>query len=166
MNKRIRLILMSIMSFMLVFSTISTTVTAAYPITATVTTYNGQPAVLYQQYQNRASGVALISKYYVGGTLAWRNNNPGNMVYGDFTKANGAIAEGGRSFAIFPDYNTGYAAMKTKVTVDYKNKTIRELITIWAPPSENDTEAYIKFVVQQLGSGVTESTKVSSLTST
>jgi hypothetical protein len=45
-----------------------------------------------------------------GGSLAWRNNNPGNMEYSDFTRNNGTIGTDGR-FAIFPNENIGWNAM-------------------------------------------------------
>ena len=44
-----------------------------------------------------------------GGSAAWRNNNPGNIIKSKFAYANGAIGESGR-FAIFPDEETGLRA--------------------------------------------------------
>ena len=35
----------------------------------------------------------------------------------------------------------------------YKLRTIRALITRWAPPKENDTEAYIRRVTDRIGIG-------------
>jgi hypothetical protein len=48
-------------------------------------------------------------------TRSWRNNNPGNLVMGDFARRNGAIGQAGFipdgkkkfKFAVFPDYGTG-----------------------------------------------------------
>lgn len=87
-----------------------------------------------------AAGKLLETR--VGGHRNWRNNNPGNIQYGDFAVSMGAIGSDGR-FAIFPDMEMGYKAadalMKSK---NYQNLTIGEAIKRWAPPSENDTGAY------------------------
>ncbi len=168
MNKRIRLIFASVLSFLFLFTTVSASVLAAtYPITATfLADYKGERTVRYEQRQDRPSGPVYVYTYYSGGSRSWRNHNPGNLKYGTFASTNGAVAKDDGNFAIFPDYDTGFAAFKTKVTVDYKGKTITEFLNIWAPPSENDTPAYIKYVVQQIGGNVTASTKISSLTST
>jgi hypothetical protein len=87
-----------------------------------------------------AAGKLLETR--VGGHRNWRNNNPGNIMYGDFAVSMGAIGTDGR-FAIFPDMEMGYKAadalMKSK---NYQNLTIGDAIKKWAPPSENDTGAY------------------------
>lgn len=87
-----------------------------------------------------AAGKLLETR--VGGHRNWRNNNPGNIMYGDFAVSMGAIGSDGR-FAIFPDMEMGYKAadalMKSK---SYQNLTIGDAIKKWAPPSENDTGAY------------------------
>lgn len=49
---------------------------------------------------HRNDGGKLIR---IGGSRAWRNNNPGNVVKGPFSKENGAIGES-EGFAVFPDY--------------------------------------------------------------
>lgn len=87
-----------------------------------------------------AAGKVLETR--IGGHRNWRNNNPGNIQYGDFAVSMGAIGSDGR-FAIFPDMEMGYKAadalMKSK---NYQNLTIGDAIKRWAPPSENDTGAY------------------------
>lgn len=77
-----------------------------------------------------------------GGTRAWRNNNPGNIVYGEFARNNGAIGRGGR-FAVFPDVATGRMAVAELLrTPAYNNLTISAAINRYAPPSENNTARY------------------------
>ncbi len=77
-----------------------------------------------------------------GGTRAWRNNNPGNLAYGQFARAKGAIGKGGK-FAVFPDYETGRKALEDLLLSDsYKNMTIASAIIKYAPPYENDVERY------------------------
>ena len=86
------------------------------------------------------------------GTLNARNNNPGNMEYGPFARKHGAIGTDGR-FAIFPDKETGSAAMDAKLQ-EYGGlgvNTVSSIIGKWAPPEENDTTAYVKAVAKRLG---------------
>jgi hypothetical protein len=86
------------------------------------------------------------------GTRAWRNNNPGNIEYGEFAKSSGAVGSDGR-FAVFPSYEAGRAAKKKLLwdTKGYSGKTIAEAINRYAPPSENDTNAYTSTVSSAVG---------------
>lgn len=98
------------------------------------------------------------------GDRNWRNNNPGNIEYGDFTRNRGAIGTDGR-FAIFPDVATGRAAKQALLFEgkNYKDKTIAEAIYRWAPPSDgNPTAAYISQAAA--GAGVDANTRLSDLT--
>lgn len=86
-----------------------------------------------------------------GGTRSWRNNNPGNIEYGPFARAHGAIGTDGR-FAIFPDEATGTAAQAALLdTPSYNSMTLAKAINTYAPPGENDTRAYIASVAARLG---------------
>ncbi len=77
-----------------------------------------------------------------GGTRAWRNNNPGNIRYSDFSVRVGAIGKAG-GFAVFPDEATGMYAIETLLRTDSYNKlTIAGAVSRYAPPSENNTVAY------------------------
>lgn len=79
----------------------------------------------------------------IGGTLAWRNNNPGNLAYGEFARENGAIGKGPRNFAVFPDEATGRAALSALLRSNkYNNLTIANAIVKYAPPVENDVSLY------------------------
>ena len=77
-----------------------------------------------------------------------RNKNPGNIRKGD--KWEGLAKEQtDPSFARFTDMHYGCRALiKTLRTYVEKHKlrTVREIISRWAPPSENDTESYIRSV--------------------
>lgn len=103
-----------------------------------------------------------------GGSRSWRNNNPGNIEYGDFAKKFGALGTDGR-FAIFPDEESGRKAkdnlifesdrakrLSTKgdygAGIGYKDKTLSQAITSYAPPEENPTEVYIKRILDAVGS--------------
>lgn len=88
-----------------------------------------------------------------GGSLAWRNNNPGNIRMGEWAKANGAIGVGPSGFAIFPDAETGRRAIHTLLREgkNYRNNTIAGVIETYAPRNENNTDAYIAAVTRQTG---------------
>ncbi|MGV6989240.1 integrating conjugative element protein [Testudinibacter sp. P80/BLE/0925] len=97
-----------------------------------------------------------------GGTLAWRNNNPGNIRAGEFAQRYGAIGVGPSGFAIFPDAETGeraiHALLKTR---DYNNQTIAGAIERYAPRNENNTDLYISMVTST--TGLDKNTPMSSL---
>ena len=87
-----------------------------------------------------------------GGSAAWRNNNPGNIVKSKFAYANGAIGESGR-FAIFPDEETGLrATMNLLRSKNYNNLPLRQVYHKWAPSSDgNRPTAYANQVSQMSG---------------
>ncbi|MBO0868924.1 MAG: hypothetical protein J2P15_10190 [Micromonosporaceae bacterium] len=89
----------------------------------------------------------------VDGTLAWRANNPGNLVPGPFSTDHGAIGRAGAD-AVFPDQATGDAAQQALLTGRYGNSTIAQTIQRYAPPSENNTQAYIQHLGQATGINV------------
>lgn len=97
------------------------------------------------------------------GDRNWRNNNPGNIEYGPFARSHGAIGTDGR-FAVFPDHKTGREAKKSLLFegVNYKDKSISGAISRYAPPSENNTGAYINAVASALG--ISPNTRLSDLT--
>jgi hypothetical protein len=93
---------------------------------------------------------------YAPGTLAYRNNNPGNLRYAGQPGA----TPGAGGFAAFSSYPAGQAALKNQIALDAvrgtdvngnPTTTVAELIGSWAPPSENDTSAYIASVAAQTG---------------
>ena len=99
------------------------------------------------------------------GARNWRNNNPGNIEFGDFSRRFGAIGTDGR-FAIFPSYEAGKLAKEALLFEgrNYRNLTIEQAITRYAPPSENNTAGYINSVVQ--ATGAPANTPLQSLTPT
>lgn len=98
------------------------------------------------------------------GARNWRNNNPGNLNYGDFAKKHKAIGTDGR-FAVFPTYEDGRKAKESLLFEGsgYKNLDISRAIARYAPPSENNTTNYVNTVAK--AAGVPASTPLSSLNS-
>ncbi|MBI5599122.1 MAG: hypothetical protein HY890_05220 [Deltaproteobacteria bacterium] len=85
------------------------------------------------------------------GTLAWRNNNPGNLVCGSFSESHGAIGCN-KSKAVFPDIETGRKAQTSLLkTRRYQSSTIAGAIEQYAPPNQNPTEKYIQYVTKKTG---------------
>lgn len=106
--------------------------------------------------------VQYDSSINVGGDRNWRNNNPGNLEAGSFADSQGAIGTDGR-FAIFPNPETGMQALQSLLTSDsYQGLTLEEAMERYAPPSENDTDAYTSFIAENVG--VDASTAMSGLT--
>lgn len=113
------------------------------------------------------SGVNRIITYPDGtiktqGSRSWRNNNSGNLEYGNFAKSHGAIGTDGR-FAIFPTKAIGDAA---KVALlkgsSYRNLSITSAILRYAPQFENDSAWYSKTIAG--AAGVPASTVLNKLT--
>lgn len=87
-----------------------------------------------------------------GGTVAWRNANPGNLVDGDYARKAGAIGRDDRGFAIFPNDATGWSALLGLLrTAKYQALSIRDAIFTWAPPDTNDSATYATYVAGRLG---------------
>jgi hypothetical protein len=94
------------------------------------------------------------------GTIPNRCNNPGDIIYGNFAVAQGAIGraggDGNKRFAVFPNAQMGFAALVALLkTPAYQKLTLAEAINRYAPPSENNTSAYQQRVASQTGIGLT-----------
>jgi hypothetical protein len=118
------------------------------------------------QYPGIDAAIGQFEGFNTPGTLAARQNNPGNIIYGPFAKANGAIGQGsGNPFAIFPNIDIGMHATDNLVSFYAKqNATISDLVHGWSPEtapgnSPQSTQAYTDFVAGSLG--VPASTPVS-----
>jgi hypothetical protein len=84
-----------------------------------------------------------------GGARGLRNNNPGNLRYGAFAKAQGATGQDDKGFAVFPSMEAGAAAQATLLDKNYFGKglnTPREIINKYAPSSENNVGAYLDYL--------------------
>jgi hypothetical protein len=93
---------------------------------------------------------------YFPGSLSFRNNNPGNL---RFVGQRGAVAGDG-GFAAYPSYKEGLAALLDQIQLNASRGadaagrpvvTVADLIYSWAPPSENNTAAYVASVERQTG---------------
>lgn len=98
-----------------------------------------------------AEAIAQMEGYNKPGTLAQRNNNPGNL---RFAGQAGAIGKDSRGFAIFSTPEEGWAALNNQISLDAgRGLTLTQFLNKYAPSSENDTSNYINFVSSQTGIG-------------
>lgn len=103
--------------------------------------------------------IAKEEGFGVPGGRATRNHNPGDISWGPFARSHGATAletipagvkEPAR-FAVFPDDETGFTAMRALLDIQYAGQNIAQMIYHYAPPVENNTEAYIANVCEWTG---------------
>ena len=84
-----------------------------------------------------------------GGTRAWRNNNPGNLIYAE--KSGLKIGKAG-PFAAFASYQDGRKALHYSLTNFYSDRRLDDVFKKYAPKVDNnDPEHYIKLVKQFSG---------------
>ncbi|NNC06407.1 hypothetical protein HJC10_26600 [Corallococcus exiguus] len=88
------------------------------------------------------------------GTIAWRNNNPGNIRNGAFANAHGAFkGKHNRHFAIFPNHATGFAALiELLKTQQYQTLSVTAAMKRYVPASDdNDPVAYARTLSKKTG---------------
>ena len=92
--------------------------------------------------------LGIDSVYIPSGSLADRNNNPGNL---RFVGQSGATqGEGG--FAKFNTPEDGFQALVNQVQLDQsRGLTLEQFISKYAPSTENDTGTYIQQISEWLG---------------
>lgn len=69
---------------------------------------------------------------YRPGTLAYKNNNPGNIKYGKFAKLHGATHADDQGHAIFPTVRHGRRALRKLLRTKFAGKTLREIGAVYA----------------------------------
>ncbi|EPY2885294.1 lytic transglycosylase domain-containing protein [Salmonella enterica subsp. enterica serovar Ouakam] len=106
--------------------------------------------LLGMDYEDENAGTA---RNPAGKTLADKNNNPGNI--------RGSSGLGG--FSGYSSEQEGWEAMSNQLmryfngqTTGRKLRTVKDIISTWAPPSENDTGSYIKQVSDYMGVGAND----------
>lgn len=87
---------------------------------------------------------------YSGGDISWRTNNPGDLNSGAVAARNGQIGKY-KKFAVFPDYESGHAALIDSLKTTFGNQSLEQMIKTYAPSSENDTKKYLRFLRDKTG---------------
>jgi hypothetical protein len=101
--------------------------------------------------------IARQEGFYVPGSRANRNNNPGNIEWGAFAEEHGATrieaCPAGETprFAFFPDAATGFDAMRALLADAYSGLPVEAALNKWAPPIENQTSVYVADVCAWTG---------------
>ena len=86
-----------------------------------------------------------------GESWAWRNNNPGNLRKGIYSKKNGRIGFSG-GFAVFPTVEQGDIALRDLLKNGHQHSSLQSMVKSYAPPKDkNKTAKYLKFVLGKLG---------------
>lgn len=86
-------------------------------------------------------------------TRGERNNNPGNLRPGNYTwQGQTGVAD---NFVVFSDAVYGIRAIAKDLMTKYARglDTVQKIISVYAPPSENLTGAYVASVAQAIGVG-------------
>jgi len=88
----------------------------------------------------------------VRGDRSTRNHNPGNIEFGNYARSMGAIGTDGR-FAVFPSREVGLAAQAGLLfnSKSYRDLTLAQAISRYAPAFENNTKAYASAVARAAG---------------
>lgn len=96
-----------------------------------------------------ASTIQTQEGWYPG-SLSYRNNNPGNLMYAGQA---GAIGEDAAGFAIFPDYATGLQALDNQISLDAsRGLSISAFTAKYAPASAgNDPVSYASQIANAAG---------------
>ena len=82
-----------------------------------------------------------------------RNNNPGNIKYGDFAKSQGAVGADDRGFAIFKDETAGANAQHNLLSGKYGTMKLKDIASTWAPAGDgaNNPAAYTNAIQKITG---------------
>lgn len=78
-----------------------------------------------------------------------RNSNPGNLRFNPRVVWRGQVGQDKDGFCVFEDMRYGVRAACKVLLTGFRKQgedTVREIISNWAPSTENDTAAYIDAV--------------------
>ncbi len=95
-------------------------------------------------------------------TRGLRNRNPGNLRFSPDVPWEGLTGHDGDGFCVFDADVHGIRAVIIDLHTHFVRgqHTIRALVSTYAPPTENDTDAYIRFVADGAGIGADEAIEV------
>jgi hypothetical protein len=81
-----------------------------------------------------------------------RNNNPGNLRYIARNPWDGQVGDDGTGFGVYSSMALGVRASARQLLKYHQAglRTVREIISTWAPANENDTAAYVNAVAKAL----------------
>jgi hypothetical protein len=118
---------------------INGTIVAGGPLSpATIVAVNAAAAKTPAQWRRYVAYQTVVK---VGGSLAWRANNPGNLR--DAATKIGTVPGAVGSFAVFASLDDGRSAQRSLYLARYGDMKVKDAVNILTPPSENDTTQYL-----------------------
>lgn len=97
--------------------------------------------------EDLAHAIAQFEGFFKLGSVAQRNNNPGNLRAGPKAKRKDK-----RGYAVYDSPEDGWADLKHQIQLDIdRGLTLAQFLNKYAPPSENPTDQYTFFVAGRLG---------------
>jgi len=115
-----------------------------------------EPPNFFEELAMTARKIAsqVIEPQSTSGVRGLRNNNPGNIRKSTDKWQGLALVQDDPAFFIFTEPKYGIRAIG-KILSNYERKyslrTVRDLISRWAPPVENLTESYVNAVARAVG---------------
>lgn len=108
------------------------------------------------------AGVIQTQEGWYPGSVAYRNNNPGNLIYAGQAGA----TRGADGFAVFDSYDAGLAALNNQLQLYAgRGMTIQDMMNVYAPATQagNNPTLYASRIASALG--VSPDTSLLSLSS-
>jgi hypothetical protein len=110
-----------------------------------------------------ANTIQQVEGYYPG-TIAYANNNPGNLrccsagVPCANQSSSGATGCDSNNFAVFPSYDDGYSALENQITLDAsRGLSIADFTSKYAPAQDsNDPASYAATIASATGLSVSD----------
>jgi hypothetical protein len=94
-----------------------------------------------------AEAIAHYEGFYVEGSLPQRSNNPGDLEH-----APGEAHTTSSPIGSFADPATGWTRLEGQLQkYADRNLTVAEMVSIYAPPNENDSAQYLAYVCKYVG---------------
>lgn len=98
--------------------------------------------------QDLMNAIAQMEGFNVSGSIAQRNNNPGNLRYAPNQVGQENTVNG--KYATFASVQDGWDALQNYIQAN-QGLTLRDFIYKYAPPTENNTTNYLNWLVSQVG---------------
>jgi hypothetical protein len=101
----------------------------------------------------RVEGYIAPNAQYPNVSLAYQNNNPGNLRFANQPGATKACTQTNGCFAKFPTYDAGYTALENQIQLQAdQGQTLSQFINQYAPPADgNNTSAYLQTLMNATG---------------
>ena len=107
------------------------------------------------QTSTLAAAIARQEGFGISGAVATRNNNPGNLSSPPSGQWAGQTGVDSSGFAVFDNSTDGWSALNKDIAAN-SGLTLTQFLNKYAPPSQNNTGAYISNVSSWTGASPTD----------